>query len=330
MLKLYKLIKHLVFIRSPKLFVRILSGYYKTLILRQNILRSIELSVLYNCQASCHKCYSVNLIDKTKKPLTVEQIKEIINQALKLGLIHVNITGGEPLLRGDIPDIIRACKPDRVMVSLVTNALLLTEDKIKEFKEAGLNTIQISLDSADKFTHDRLRGVSGCYDMVMKGAEWAKKYGINLCFSTVLSTETSSNKREIYRLLNLAEENKAFLLICDSASVGGWENKPDKMFTCEERDNLLEELTKHPYARHHNMYNFRARAGCPAGLEKIYITAYGDVTPCDLIHESFGNVLKEDLKEIWKRLCADERFSQKTYHCVRYLNGGLERLYYGD
>lgn len=319
-IKLQKLIKHVRFIKNPILVKRIFNGYFNTVVLGLNTLRSIELAITYQCQAKCHKCYSVNLNEIERDYLTIEQIRTVIDQAMDLGIIHVNITGGEPTLRKDILEVIEACRPGEIMVSLVTNALTLTREKMKLLKEAGLNTIQISLDSADQKKHDRLRGASGCYDKVMAAASWAREFGINLCFSTVLSTEHSSNKEEMYKLLALAEREKAFLLICDSAAVGRWEGQKEKMMTCVQRNRVLEELMKHPVARHHNMYNFRMKAGCPAGIEKIYITAYGDVTPCDLIHDSFGNVLNEDLKTIWKRMGSHSLYSQKMFDCVRYLD----------
>ncbi len=315
-----KFIRHLKFVKNPALTKRIISGYFSTLLLRKDILRSIELAVTYQCQASCHKCYAANLGNAKQPYLSVEQIKNIINQAMSLGIIHVNITGGEPTLRSDITEIIRACWPDKIMVSLVTNALALTREKMRIFKKAGLNTIQISLDSADRGTHDKLRGVSGCFDKVMSAASWAREFSINLCFSTVLSTEPNSDKDEIYKLLDLAKKKKAFLLICDSAAVGRWAEEQEKMMTCAQRNRALEELMMHPNARHHNMYNFRMKVGCPAGLEKMYITAYGDVTPCDLIHRSFGNILKEDLRTIWNRMRSNPLYAQKSYDCIRYLD----------
>jgi MoaA/NifB/PqqE/SkfB family radical SAM enzyme len=318
-IKVNKFVRHLRFIRSPLLVKRILHGYLNTAVLGRETLRSIELAITYQCQASCHKCYSANLQEKARRYLTVEQIKGIMAQAMRLGLIHVNITGGEPTLRKDVEDIIRACRPREIMVSLVSNALILTNDRLKGFKEAGLNTLQLSLDSSDRQTHDTLRGVPGCFDRVMEAAAWARELGINLCFSTVLSTEDSSDKSEIRRLLKLAEREKAFLLICDSAVVGRWESKSEVMMTCEARNRALAELMKHPLARHHSMYNFRMKAGCPAGTEKIYITAYGEVTPCDLVHDSFGNVLETDLEMIWRRMCGHSLYSRKMSDCVRYL-----------
>ena len=315
-----KFVKHLIFIRRPALVKRILYGYFNTLIRKKDVLRSIELAITYQCQAKCHKCYAANLMDRNRDVLNSKQIKEIITQAKKLGLVHVNLTGGEPLLRKDLPDIIEACGPHDIMVSVVTNALSLTRGKIKSMKKAGLNTIQISLDSSLSETHDMLRGVPGCYNAVMNAAAWAREFNINLCFSTVLSTEATGDENEMKRLLRLCEREGAFLLICDSAAVGGWEGHISKMLTREERNMTLERLMLHPHARHHYMYNFRGRRGCPAGVEKIYITAYGEVTPCDLIHDSFGNVLKEPLAGIWNRMCEHPLYSQKSYDCVRYLD----------
>ena len=171
--------------------------------------------------------------------------------------------------------------------------------------------------------HDELRGIDGVYNKVIEAARLCHKHGINICFSTVLSSESSSDKSQMWKLLDLCEKENAFLLICDSASVGGWQDKDEKMLSREERNTALEELLKHPKARHHNLYNFRARQGCPAGIEKVYITAYGDVTPCDLLHEPFGNVLEEPLKAIWDRMRRDARFAQKTHECVRYLKDGM-------
>ena len=259
MLKFYKIkkfVKHLSFLRSHVLVKRIIQGYYNSLIKGNDTLRSIELAIDYRCQATCHKCYSANLgthfpnknyIDKPM--MTVDEIRNTVDQAMKLGLIHINITGGEPTLRSDLVEIVEACRPKEIMVSLVTNALSLSRPKLKILSELGLNLLQISLDSSDPKTHDELRGVPGCYEKVMETAAWAREFGINLCLTTVLSTESSSNGSETRKLLKIAERENAYLLICDSASVGGWAEQGEKVMTREERDSTLFELMKHPLTR---------------------------------------------------------------------------------
>ena len=324
--KVKKFMKHLNFLRSPVLVKRIFQGYYNSLVRGNDTLRSIELAIDYRCQATCHKCYSANLGTHFPNPnyvdkpmMTVEEIRNTVDQAMDLGLIHINITGGEPTLRSDLVEIVEACRPKEIMVSLVTNALSLSKEKLKTLSGLGLNLLQISVDSADAKTHDELRGVPGCYDKVMQAASWAREFGVNLCLTTVLSTESTSNESETQKLLKIAEREKAYLLICDSASVGGWAEKGEKVMTREERDAALFELMKHPITRHHNMYNFRGKIGCPAGHEKVYITSHGDVTACNLVHDSYGNVLKRPLKEIVEDIRKDPLWSQTHETCPRYL-----------
>ena len=312
--------------RSPVLVKRILQGYYNSLIRGKDTLRSIEFAVDYRCQATCHKCYSANLGTHFPNPnyvdkpmMTLDEIRNTDDQPMDLGLIHINITGGEPTLRQDLVDILKVCRPKEIMVSLVTNALSLSKDKLKTLSDLGLNLLQISLDSADAKTHDELRGVPGCYDKVMQTAAWAREFGINLCLTTVLSTESTSNEGETHKLLEIADREKAYLLICDSASVGGWAEQGEKVMTREERDEALFELMKHPLTRHHNMYNFRGEIGCPAAHEKLYITSHGDVTPCNLVHDSYGNVLKRPLADILEDMRKDPLWSQTHDTCPRYL-----------
>ncbi len=317
-----KYLDHLRFVRSPKKVSRVLSGYFNTLFLKRDRLRSIELAVTYTCQASCHKCYSANLTAPEKNTLTVDEIKNIIDQAIELGLIHVNLTGGEPTLRKDLVDVIKACQPDKVTVSIVTNAIKIKYETLKAMKDAGLDTIQISIDSAEPMIHDKLRGVPGCYHQAMRVAKWARELKLNLVFSCVLSTENCRDElKEIYHLLKLAEKEHAYLLLNDAAAVGAWEGQDEKMYSNEDRNRNLFKLLKHPAARHHSMYNFRGKFGCPAGIEKIYINAYGKVTPCNLIHDEFGDLRNVRLEKVWEKMGEHPVYSQKMRDCVRYHTG---------
>ena len=139
------------------------------------------------------------------------------------------------------------------------------------------------------------------------------------------SPEENTDYEHIKKLCDFGMEKDILVLICDSASVGGFEGQESKVFSNEERNAILDKLLKHPYGRHHNLFNFRFFEGCPAGIEKIYITAYGETMPCDLIHESYGSIREESIKSIWGKMRKDPRFAQKTKFCVRYLPDGLEK-----
>ncbi len=75
--------------------------------------------------------------------MTVRRSAELTREAHELGLIHVNVTGGEPMVRKDIYDVVDAIPKD-VVISLVSNSTLLTKEKIDKLKKAGLSTIQLS------------------------------------------------------------------------------------------------------------------------------------------------------------------------------------------
>jgi len=147
-LSIHHYLNHWRFFKGrPLTIYRTARGFFKTLVLKKRVLRSVELAVTYNCQLRCDKCFALKWLEEEKKPfLTVEQIRNLWEQAYNLGAVHINLTGGEPLLRKDICDVVRACKPKGTVVSIVTNAIALTEEKARELKEAGLNTFQISLD----------------------------------------------------------------------------------------------------------------------------------------------------------------------------------------
>jgi len=310
-----KLTKHLSFIKnSPLAAPRIAKGFFKKIILKQQVLRSVEIAVTYNCQCKCDMCYAGRL-KQNKRELTIGQIKDIWEQCYKLGAIHVNITGGEPLLRKDVTEIIKVFKPKSTIVSLVTNGLLLTKEKVKELKKAGLNSLQISLDSIYDSEHDELRKVSGCYERLMKGLRYAKEEGIIVCLSSVLSHE---NVPMFKKILELAEDLNVFLLINTAGVVGGWQDKESCLLDKKEMEEC-EKIRSHPLSREDNIYNFSGKTECPAGREKIYITAYGDVMPCDRSHEIYGNVLKMPLKEIWKKMYKDPFWASYSKNCKRYI-----------
>ena len=322
-------LNHLHFFRwQPLLIWRTFLGYFKTIILKRKVLRSIELAVIYDCQLRCSKCFALKWMEEKKnKPyLTVEQIKNIFEQAYKLGAIHINLTGGEPLLRKDISDIIKVCKPKGTLISLVTNGILLTEEKARELKKAGLNTIQISLDSSKSELHDKYRGFKGSYNKVMAALENAKKAGLNVCFTTV-ATHENIYTDEIKNMLELAKQKKVMLLINHAGIVGGWSKKDNISLSKEDR-KTVNGFMKHPYARVSEMFNFYNKPGISLlGKDKINISAYGDIYPCTYVMLKFGNALEEPIKDIWYKMADFKYFKGFTADTLRIDNKEFIREY---
>ncbi|OGZ79623.1 MAG: hypothetical protein A2528_02920 [Candidatus Staskawiczbacteria bacterium RIFOXYD2_FULL_37_9] len=294
-------IKHLVFIRNkPLVIFGMAKGFFKAIVLRQNVLRTVDLAVTYNCHYKCEYCSAFLLKKEGKEVLTVEQIKNIWEQARSLGAMHINLTGGEPLMR-DIDELCRIIKnfsPEKTLVSMVTNSVLVTKEKLKKLKEAGLDTLQLSIESLDPKINDRIRGIKGVTQKTTEALRFAKELGLNVCLSAVACHD---NQTELKKLLDFAKKEDVFLLLNTASSVGKWQEKSE-MKMVEKDIVLFEDFMKDAYVRSDTSFNFSGKSGCPGGKERIHITAYGDVITCPLVQVSYGNVLKESLQTIYKRM----------------------------
>tara|TARA_B100001146_G_scaffold76912_1_gene68210 strand:- start:3620 stop:4582 length:963 start_codon:yes stop_codon:yes gene_type:complete len=239
------------------------------------------------------------------------------DQAYKLGAVHVNITGGEPLMRRDIVDVVKALKPKRTLVSIVTTGIFLTEEKARELKKAGLNTFQISLDSSIAAEHDKYRGYKGSYEKVFRAVEIARKVGINVILSTVI-THQNVKTPAIPNMLDIAEKNDTFLLLNIAGRSGGWSKKDYLLVEKEERNKFVTEFCKHPRARISQMFNFYGKPGiCNMGKDKLNISAYGEVYPCTYVAMVFGRLKDRSLKDIWDQMNEFKYFKGFTTSCRR-------------
>ncbi len=286
-----KLLEQFRFIKTPAVFYRVLQSELK-MRLGIPVLRSIELAVTWRCNYNCKYCYANDLMKAgSTKDIPLDRIKDIILQAKELGMVHVNITGGEPLLRKDMLDIVSSI-PKGVIISVVTNGKLLTMEKIDALKEAGITSIQISYGS--EYTKNFKR----------ESVQYAQKIGVPVCLSIInIKEEQPFNEDAI----KIAKEDNAMVLY----------NFPMKYSLDDEFYLRYREL---PYVREDNIF-WAGKDRCPAGVEKIYITNDGDVMICDRIHDIYGNVYKDPLALIWKRMVGQFNTSKRPFcllkHCEK-------------
>lgn len=295
--------KHMVFLRQKPLVVnKILSGYVKGMILKKPVLRTVDFAVTNVCNSKCRFC-SAHLLYKTetRTVLTPDQIVDVFMQASRLGAMHINFTGGEPMMRDidELCHIARNIQPQHHLLSMVTNSLSVTGERLRKLRECGLDTIQLSLESMNPEVHDRLRGVPGNFGEVMKAFALARGLGFVVCLSTVL---TRTNFDEIRRIIDFAAGYKnVFVLLNPISSCGAVAGEVRHRLT---QDDLAqyEQLLKIGIVRADTIVNFSGKSGCPGGCERIHITAFGDVLTCPHVQVSYGNVKNEPLRKIWERM----------------------------
>lgn len=229
-------------------------------------IKSIELAVTYNCNYKYKGCYAADLKENIFMPR--ETVKEIIK---KYKPMHVNLTGGEPLLHKDIFNIIDGIS-NSVVVSLVTNGSLISLTELKLLKYRGLNTIQLSYGKN--------------YDIIKNGylAFEAQNLGLNVCLSV---TNTFENKQYIEDAISISSFYDYHVLF--NLPYGDLE----KEFDVE----TYKKYRNHPVVREDNMF-WNGYNKCAAGTKKIYITAKGELMPCDRIHKVYNSY--EEMKREYK------------------------------
>lgn len=308
------IIKHLRFVKSkPLVTIKVLKGFFRKFLLRQNVLRTVDLAVTGNCHYKCGFCSAIRLYKKGGPFLTVPQIEQIWKQCVRLGAVHVNLTGGEPFLR-DIDElclIIKNLKPSRFLVSLVTSGFGLTNEKLRKVKDAGLDTLQLSLESVESDRHDEIAGIEGSFKKIQDAIKYARQLHLNICLNAVYYR---GNAEEIQKLIEFCGNEDIFLVLNTASCEGRWRGANENRLVQEDM-KVFNDFMRYPHVRHDSSVNFSGKRECPAGKERIHITAYGDVLTCPLVQVSYGNVLKEPLENIYRRMCGMEHLKKYSYMC---------------
>jgi MoaA/NifB/PqqE/SkfB family radical SAM enzyme len=261
---------------------------------------ALEYAVLYNCQASCAKCSSQKMIDNSRSRLDSVELRRLGDGCHRLGVYEVNFTGGEPLIDKNLEKIISFFHPRQTFIGINTNGALLDSERIMSLREAGADLFKISLDSPIPKEHDELRGIPGLYEKVFAALRVIRETpGVrgHLCFTTTVSQVEAGN---VGKALKLAKEHDATMGLVFPSSAGGWSANHEVLLEARHR-KILDELAEDPDVfLHGNLGSEGFR--CPCGTTEIYVTCYGDVTPCPFVQISFGNVKTDSIESIHHRM----------------------------
>lgn len=170
-------------------------------------LKRIQLELLLNCNLRCLHCYSESGPGKDKG-LSFNQICQLVDEAHSMGVIAIDLTGGEPLLRSDLLEIVCYIRSKGILVSLFTNGTLLRPETAINLKQAGVQFVQVSIDGFSSETHDRFRQKSGSLKKAMRAIEWLKQAGL------VVKANIVVNKKNLHEIKPLCEYLQNQLQVC--------------------------------------------------------------------------------------------------------------------
>jgi MoaA/NifB/PqqE/SkfB family radical SAM enzyme len=288
---------------KPKLQWRIARAYLDLFSGRRHPLRYVDVNLGLSCNLSCEHCFAENFRQREAVELTNEQWRSVVEQAMALGAMALGFTGGEPLAYSRLFELIRLSHPDEMLIIVCTNGTLLSAEKARELKQAGVDIVQMSVDSGEAAEHDRFRGKPGAFARTQEAFRVARAAGLKVA---VVPTVSHQNvQTEGFRsLLDWAEREDILVNLSMAAPVGEWAGNRECLLTKED----LAELERIVRSKAHVRRDFETnywRQGCGAAVEKLYVTPFGDVIPCPYLHVSFGNVRETPLAVIRERMRAN-------------------------
>ena len=288
---------------------------------------SYPLSQLYfyitdSCNLRCRHCWMEPAYVDANKALTALDPKlfaAIIDQALPMGLNHIKLTGGEPLLHPRIGELLAIAQDRRIGVSVETNATLCTPELAREIAACKEVSVAVSIDGMDGVTHDWIRGKEGCFHETLQGIENLVNAGIR---PQVIMTIMRRNRDQIPAVIKLAETIGAGSVkfnIVQPTARGVLMHTRGETLTIEELiaigtyvDQELALSTDLPLCFHHppafrglaKMFGTNGDGCYRCGFLGILgVLANGDYALCGIgatVPELvFGNAARDSLSEVW-------------------------------
>ncbi|MGR3309169.1 MAG: 12,18-didecarboxysiroheme deacetylase [Candidatus Brocadiales bacterium] len=157
-------------------------------------------SVGQRCNLKCVHCYSQSKDLEYPGELTTKEAKAMLDDLAEFGVPVMLFSGGEPIMRPDLLELIAYAKEKGLRAVISTNGTLITEEKARELKDIGLSYVGISLDGI-KETNDRFRGVIGAFDAAIEGIRNCKKVGIKVGLRFTINKRNAQDIPAIFDLI---------------------------------------------------------------------------------------------------------------------------------
>lgn len=271
------------------------------------------------CNLRCRHCYQEG---RCADEMSLPEIKEVIvevsdmikawSETYKVDFSRsMNITGGEPLLRRDLFEILGQVKRHGFDAYLLTNGTLVGKEDAKKLVDLGINGVQVSIEGCEE-VHDEIRG-RGSFTASVAGIENLIDAGLTVTLNVTLSNLNASSMTKVIAcgthvgarrigFSRLVPSGSGFSLLSQMMSPQQVKELYTSLFSLEL--NGLEIVTGDPVASQMNARSDGdagnvAISGCAAGVSGLTILPNGNVTPCRRMPVSIGNVRRDSLRELW-------------------------------
>lgn len=269
----------------------------------------MDLALTYRCNNDCAHCY--NARSRRYPEMTTEQWKRILDRLWELAIPHVVFTGGEPTLRDDLPELIAHAERIGQITGLNTNGRRLSDPRyLQRLVDAGLDHVQITLESHDPGVHDAMVRAKGAWKQTVAGLGNALDSPLFVMTNTTMLRE---NSPFLDATLDFLGEMgvptiglNALIYSGHGLTVGTGlkENElPPLLELARERTEKYKQrliwYTPTQYCHFDPMQLELGVKGCTAALYNMCVEPDGAVLPCQSYYHTLGNLLNDPWDKIW-------------------------------
>jgi len=277
---------------------------YKRRIVRERTPVSASIELTYRCNLHCGHCYCPP--GERSQELSTAEVKAVFDELARLGTLFLLVTGGDPLLRKDFPELYRHAKELGMLVTVFTNGTLIDERIAALWRELPPYLVEISLYGLTREVYEKVVAVPGSYDRCLAGIERVLRDGHPLALKCPV---TRDNAHEIPGIAQLAKDLGVDFRY-DPVILGTMEGRththafrlsPEEIVAFEARDPEKDRAYRHWLADEaHPEIPSEALFSCGAGKNSLHVDPYGNVQVC-LMVKNFKHSLRErPLAEIYR------------------------------
>jgi PqqA peptide cyclase len=279
----------------------------------------------HRCPLHCVYCSNPLELTSRSRELSTASWSRVLREAAELGVLQADFTGGEPLARPDLAEIIRAARATGLYASLITSGLPLDENRLDELVAAGLDHLQLSFQGAEEETAREFSGTR-THAQKLRVAEWVKRHRIALTLNFVIHRR---NLHQLEDMIALTEKIGPGRVEFAHVQYYGWAfaNRERLLPTRAQLDRSLEilksaeERLRGRIRIEYVVPDYYAKYPKPCmggwGRKVLLVKPDGDVLPCHAANVlpgmTFENVEKRSLRQIWEDSSAFRKYRGENW-----------------
>lgn len=298
---------------------------------------NVHIEFTASCNEKCRHCYNYWREEGADaNNITRKNLDAIIDQLLEAGVLHVIITGGEPLINYD--EVLHAAKrltKNGLTISMNSNLIAATEDRMQALRDAGLTHILSSLLSYDEELHDHIASVKGAWKKSVKGAEATVKAGITITNNMVVSQLNKDHIYETGRFLNSLGVTGICGTRVSPPPYADIHMRKELQVTFEDAEKMLGDLLRVKkdfgmrinallpfplcFLKDFEKYADFAGRKCAGGTYTLSLNSNGDAHACQKEGFVAGNILKDGIYKVWENVRAwrtEEQMPEECKECA--------------